>query len=134
MMRRSLTLIEVTLGVVVLGFCLVPVVKGFADGARGTIDTTQSSVAGFLVTERMEQIIAARYRNSSGYGNLTASSYTNEPSVSGFSTFARSVEITEVGADLATPEADSGIKRVTVTVSWNGGAKRMQLVRLFTDY
>ncbi len=134
MTRRSLTLIEVTLGVVVLGFCLVPVVKGFADGARSTIDTTQASVAGFLVTERMEQIIAGRYRDASGYSDLTASSYTNEASVNGFPAFARSVEVTEVGADLATPESGSGIKRVTVRVTWNGSARRMELVRLFTEY
>src|SRR5262245_26451686 len=135
MRRRGLTLIEVTFALVILSIGLTPMMAALTDGASETIDTTQASVASFLVTERMEQIVAARYRAVSGYTLVTSANFPNETPVSGFSAFNRTTTIQEVAAgDLSTAQSASGIKRVTVAVSWRSGARQMSLTRIFTDY
>src|SRR5262249_26161880 len=133
MKRRGLTLIEVTFALVILSIGLAPMMKALTDGASQTIDTTQASVASFLVTERMEQIVAARYRAVGGYSLVTAASFPDETPVSGFSAFNRTATIQEVAAsDLSTAQSGSGIKRVTVTVTWRSAARQMALTRIFT--
>lgn len=134
MKRRAMTLIEVTMAVLILSISLAPLLRSFAENARHTIASTQNSVASFLVTDRMEEIIAARYRSSTGYANVVQASFPNESPVTNFPAFSRSVTVQEVAADLTTAQSGSGIKRVTVTVTWNSGAKQMQLVRIFTDF
>ncbi len=134
MTRRAMTLIEVAMAVLILSVGLVPLVKTFAENAQHTIAATQYSVASFLVTERMEEIIATRYRAATGYANVLQASFVNESPVTNFPAFNRTVTVQEVASDLSTPQTSSGIKRVTVNVAWNSGTKQMQLVRIFTDY
>lgn len=134
MRRRSLTIVEVAMAVVILGGALVPLVGAFSEAARATIGPVEASTAAFLVTERMEQIVAARYRSAGGYANVVAGSFPNEASVSSFTAFARSVTVQEVAADLTTPQSGSGIKKVTVTVTWQGGARQVAVCRVFTDF
>lgn len=134
MNRRAMTLIEVAMAVLILSISMTPLMKSFAENARQTISATQDSVASFLVTERMEEIIAARYRSSTGYSNVLQASFSDESPVTNFPAFTRTVTVQEVASDLSTPQTGSGIKRVTVNVSWNSGAKQMQLVRIFADF
>lgn len=134
MTRRAMTLIEVTMAVLILSISLGPLLRAFAENAQLTIGATQNSVASFLVTERMEEIVAARYRASTGYANVDQSSFAAESPVTNFPAFSRSVSVREVASDLSTTQNGSGIKRVTVTVTWNSSAKQMQLVRIFTDF
>ena len=134
MNRRAMTLIEVAMAVLILSVSMAPLVNSFAENARHTIAATQDSVASFLVTERMEEIIAARYRSPTGYSAVDQASFPGESPVTNFPAFTRTVTVQEVASDLSTAQSGSGIKRVTVNVSWNSGAKQMQLVRIFTDF
>jgi len=134
MIRRAMTLIEVAMAVLILSISMAPLVQSFAENARHTIASTQDSVASFLVTERMEEIIAARYRSATGYANVLQASFPNESPVTNFPAFTRTVAVQEVAADLSTPQSGSGIKRVTVAVTWQSGSKQLQLVRIFADF
>lgn len=134
MSRRGLTMIEVAMAIVILSLGLAPMVRAFAEGARQTIAPIQGSQAAFLATERMEEIVAARFRSTSGYSLVTAANFPDESSISGLSQFGRTVSITEVASDLVTPQSGSGLKKAVVTVTWQGGAKSLAVARLFTDF
>ncbi|MFO0972968.1 MAG: prepilin-type N-terminal cleavage/methylation domain-containing protein [Phycisphaerae bacterium] len=133
-MRRSFTLIECAAAIVVLGVGMVPLMQSFVDAASQTRHVIQASVASFLATERMEQIVAARYRDAVGYTRVTTANFPNESSISGFTTFARTVTVQTVNNALAASGSDIGLKLVTVTVTWNGGTSQMRVARIFGDF
>src|SRR5262249_58799078 len=128
----GLTLIEVTFALVILSIGLAPMMTALTDGATQTIDTTQSSVASFLITEQIEQIVAARYRAIGGYTLVTSANFPNETPASGFPALNRTTTIQEVSArGLWTTQAGAGIKRVTVVVSWRPAPGPVSLTGLF---
>ncbi len=135
-MRQStgVTLIELVLTIVVISFGLIGVMILFENATRGVMQADLNVMATNLAHEKLEQIILDKWRD--GYASVIDSNYPDENFQDEFSIFTRSTDIVEVsGSDLATPEADSGYKRVDVTVSWGGGSlQRISLPTLLASY
>ncbi len=135
-MRQStgVTLIELVLTIVVISFGLIGVMILFENATRGVMQADLNVMATNLAHEKLEQIILDKWRD--GYASVIDSGYPDENFQDEFSIFTRSTDIVEVsGSDLATQEADSGYKRVDVTVSWGGGSlQRISLSTLLASY
>lgn len=134
MRRRSTTIIEVVAAMAILSVALPPLISAFAEASRQTIFPSNSAVASFLAIERMEEIIARRYRGTDGYTALAAANFANESSVSGFPLYARTVSIAYVTSTLAPSANDQGYKKVTVTVTWNSGAQTLCIEHVFAQF
>lgn len=120
--------------IVILAIALPPLIDAFADASLQTIHPSHASVAAFLATERMEEIVARRYRATDGYAAVTVANYPAETPVSGFARFNRSVSVTLTDAALNTVGSDQGYKKVTVTVTWNSGADAVVVERVIADF
>ncbi len=136
--RRAATIIEVVMALAILGVALPPLVTAFADAARQSVHPAQAAVASFLVIDRMEEIVARRYRGKqdgvSGYDALTSANFPDETPVPGFSGFSRFVTVAEVDAALQPSATAVGYRKVRVTVTWNGGQDQMAVERVFADF
>ena len=98
-------------------------------------NTVLASRARWLATEKLEDIIADRHGTNRGYSYLTGANYPNEPSVSGFANYSRTVAFTETEADLST--AGSGYMTVDVAVSWTDAgadARTLTVSTVLTEY
>jgi hypothetical protein len=133
-LRFSSTIIEVVMAVVILSVALPPLMVSFVEASIQSIYPANASVASFLVIERMEEIIARRYRQTDGYQAVTAANFPAEAPVSGFPGFSRSVTVSYTGASLAPAGSDQGYKKVRVAVTWNGGAEQIAIERVFADF
>lgn len=131
--RRGVTLLDAVAALVILSLALPTLVGSFVEASTQSIRPTFTTTAAFLATERMEEIIARR-NQPGGYAQITAANFPAENPVSGYANYNRAVAVTEVAADLTTPQAGSGLTRVVVTVQWDGGARQVQAARLFADY
>ena len=131
---RAMTIIEVVTAVVILSVGLPPLVKSFADSPMQSYLPVNSTIASFLATERMEQIIARRYRNETGYDALTAANFPTESPVTGFPRFTRSVTFSEVTSSLASSGSAVGYRKVRVTVTWQPNNASMSVERVFADF
>jgi len=131
-------MIEVVMALVILGIALPPLVTAYADAARQSIHPAQAAVASFLAVDRMEEIVARRYRGReagvSGYEALNSANFPEETPVPGFPGFSRFVTIAEVDAALQPSPTAVGYRRVRVTVTWNGGQDRLVVERVFADF
>ena len=132
--RQATTIIEVVMAIVILSVALPPLISSFVEASNQTILPANSAVASFLVTERMEEIIARRYRATDGYAAVTTVNYPDETPVAGFPRFDRLVTVTFTDAALNTVGSDQGYKNVRVTVTWNSGANEIVIERLFADF
>ncbi|HUN81177.1 MAG TPA: hypothetical protein VMV81_06655 [Phycisphaerae bacterium] len=134
MRKRSTTIIEVVAAMAILSVALPPLISAFAESSRQTIFPSNSAVASFLAIERMEEIMARRYRGTDGYTAITAASFPNESAVDGFPMFSRTVSIAYVTSTLAPSANDQGYKKVTVTVAWNSGAQTLGMEHVFAQF
>lgn len=132
--RRSVTIIEIVMAIVILSVAIPPLMNAFAESAVQTVHPSMAAVAGFLATDRMEEIVARRYRATDGYSAVTTGNFAGEAPVSGFARFNRSVAISYVDAALQPVGSDQGYKLVRVTVSWNNGADAVSIDRIFADF
>ena len=132
--RRATTIIEIVMAMVILAVAMPPLMNAFVEASHQSIHPSKATIAAFLATERMEQIIARRYRNSEGYAAVSTANFPNESSVSGFVGFSRSVSITPVDALFSPVGTDEGYKLVRVTVSWSGGTESVRVERVFSDF
>lgn len=132
--RRATTVIEVAMALVILSVALPPLVMAFADASKQSILPANSAVASYLAVERMEEVIARRYRGTDGYDSVTESNFPDESPVSGFTMFSRTVRVALIDHLLASAGSDQGYKKVTVTVSWNSGANRIAVEHIFADF
>lgn len=139
--HRATTIIEVVMAIVILSIALPPLISSFVEASNQSILPVNSALASFLVTERMEEIIARRYREpdsnpavKKGYDSVTTANYPNEPAVDGFLRFDRSVNVTFTDAFLNTVGSDVGYAIVRVTVTWNSGANQIVIERVFADF
>lgn len=134
--RRATTIIEIVAAIVILAIALPPLMLSFAEAAHQSIYPVNASVASFLAIERMEEIVARRYRDDSGFDAVNTTNFPNESSLSGFAGFARSVTITCVDENLASQScgSDPGYKLVRVGVTWNGGDSEVRIERVFADF
>ena len=136
--RSATTIIEVVMVLVILSIALPPLVTAFADASMQSIHPSLTTVASFLATDRMEEIVARRYRGTqssvNGYDAITTANFPNESPVTGFPVFSRTVTIAQVDANLNPSGTPVGYKKVTVTVAWNSGSDRILLERVFAEF
>lgn len=131
------TIIELAMCIVILSVALPPLMSAFIEASNQSILPVRESSASFLVVERMESVIARRYRGTDGYSALTVptvAEFPDESPVGGFSAYWRSVRIAYVNSDLSAAVSDQGYKLVTVTVSWDGGASQLVIERVFANF
>ena len=138
MIRRGTTIIEIVMAIVILAIALPPLMASFADASRQTILPAQARVASFLATERMEEIVARRYRGlqagQPSYSLVTAANFPDEVPVAGFSMYERRVTVAEVTSSLNPSGSPVGYRKVRVMVSWNGGSDHLSVERGFADF
>lgn len=141
--RRGATIIEVVAAIVILSIALPPLVSAFADASMQSIHPSLATVGAFLAIERMEEVVAWRYRTSDGYDDVSdpavlSAEFPNESPVSDFASFDRSVTSVYVDYDengvLQEVETDQGYTKVLVTVTWSSGSDSIAVERLFADY
>ena len=135
--RSGATIIEVVMCIVILSVALPPLIAAFAEASHQSILPVRESAASFLVVERMEEVVARRYRGTDGYDALTVptiASFPDESSVSGFSAYARTVRVAHVNSDLSAAGSDQGYKKVTVSVTWDNGSEEMVIEHVFADF
>jgi hypothetical protein len=133
-LRASTTIIEVVMALVILSIALPPLMVSFVEASMQSVYPANASVASFLAIERMEEIIARRYRSTDGYGAVTAANFPAETPVSGFPGFSRSVAVSYTNAALGTVASDEGYRKVRVVVTWNGGSDQVAIERAFADF
>ena len=133
--KLAFTLIETLGAMVILAIAIPPMLWAVRDAHVGRVDAILSSRARWLVTEKMEDVIADRHSTTRGYSYLTTGNYSAESPVAGFANFDRSVALAETGADLVT--FGSGYMNVTVSVTWNdamGTTRTLAISTVLTDY
>jgi hypothetical protein len=126
---------ETVAAIVVLTLAVPPMLLSIREAAGQRAGPTLSSLARWLATERLEDVIADRHSATRGYAWVVSGNYPAEAQVPGFANFSRSVSVVETAADLVTPGI--GYKRVTVTVGWTdpkAGATSLALATILTDY
>ncbi len=132
--RRGFTLLEMLLTMIVIAVGMMGVMQLFENAARGALQADLNGIATVLAREKLERIAVDKVRD--GYAAIDAGDYPQENFSEEFSPYVRTTEIIEVsGDDLVTPEADSGFKRVAVTVRWGGQlSERITIATIFADY
>jgi Tfp pilus assembly protein PilV len=143
---RGFTLIEATLALGVLAVGLMGLLYVFEDATVSSLLTDQTYIASNLAQEIAETIIANRDSNLAGGGytstlsSIQANSYNASP-VSGFTGYNRTVTAVEVApgstagpTNFTVAQPGSGYARVTITVSWNGGANSFVLYTVIANY
>lgn len=131
-MRRSTTIIETVAAIVILSVALPSLMSAYAEASHQSIKPYQQSIASMLAVERMEEIIARRFRGTDGYDAVTTTNFPSESPVSGFPAFDRSVSVLLVDSSLGVVGSDQGYKLVTVEVSGNGAS--IEIERVFADF
>ena len=127
--QRGFSLIEAVLTITLLAI-------GFAGGLALFTNSTDNSllkdyrvIASQLASEKLELIILDK--TFQGYDYVDAVNYPDEDLADPYDNFTRTVTVEEVqSADLTTPEANSGYKRVDVQVTW--GAETYQTITVST--
>ncbi len=131
--RGAFTLIEGIIAIVILSLAVPPMLWAVraAQGVRA--EPLQASRARWLAAEKLEDIIADSASPTRGYTYIAPANYPSERTVPGFSTFARSVSISETGFDLVSPGV--GCKTATVTITWSSprGQKTLSLATVLTS-
>lgn len=146
MRHRGFTLIEAILALAILSVGLLGLLYVFQVAAKASGLADQTYIAENLAQEAAEKIIASRDNSLSGGGYastlsaIQAGSFNQNP-VSGFPSYSLTVTAFEADAEgsslptnftVAMP--NSGYARVTVRVTFNGGANYIQLVTIIASY
>jgi prepilin-type N-terminal cleavage/methylation domain-containing protein len=127
---RGFTLIETIAAVVVLAIAIPPMLFALRDAHVQRVNSVMASRARWLATERLEDVIADRHSSTRGYDHLVTANYPDEPAVSGFENFSRTVLFDETGPDLVTP--GDGYMNVTVRVSWTDATATVRTLSVST--
>lgn len=137
--KKGVTLIEAVLTIGIISAGLLGVLYVFSGSQTSSLIADQTVVAGNLAREKAEQIIADRANN--GYAVTIATNYSDGQLSGNYSIYTRNVIITEVDPDVdggnddfLDASAGSGYARVTVTVTWGGGANSVKEEALIANY
>lgn len=133
--QRGFTIIEAILAIIVLAVAIPPMLWSMREAHVQRVNPMLASRAHWLAVEKLEDIIADRHSMTRGYDYVINSNYPDETDMPGAPGFARSVEIAETAADLAT--VGDGYKTVTVRVTWTdatGSSRELQMPTVVTDY
>ena len=132
--HKGFTLIETIAAVVMLAIAIGPMTWAIREAHIQRIDPVMASRARWLASEKLEDILADHHSSTRGYDFLANSSYPQEASVSGFTSFSRSVSISETGPDLVS--AGTGYKKIQVDISWDdsrGKTRTFSLASVMTE-
>ncbi|OGQ07721.1 MAG: hypothetical protein A3G32_02975 [Deltaproteobacteria bacterium RIFCSPLOWO2_12_FULL_40_28] len=136
------TLIEAVLSLGLVAVGVVGIMFAYQNSAIQSAEADQQIVASYIGRSFLERIIAAR--DVDGYTTTLASinsgTYDESP-VTGFAAYTVDTTATEVNPDddnstddFQDAEVGSGYARVTVAMSWNGGANSIQLETLIAAH
>lgn len=134
-LRRGFSLVEAIVALLIVGVAIPPMLWAMSAAQSRRADAALAATAGWLATEKLEDILADRHSTTRGYNYVAPSIYAPENAVSGFARFSRSVSIAETGADLST--AGTGYKTVTVNVGYSDSrnqSRSLQLKAVVTSY
>jgi prepilin-type N-terminal cleavage/methylation domain-containing protein len=134
-LRTGFTLVESIAALVILTIAIPPMLFAVRQAQYHRVNPIMAAKARWLITEKLEDIIADRASTTRGYSYVISANYPAENPVSGYAGFTRSVAISETAADLSSSGA--GYKRVTVTVDWTdatGIARSMAIGTIITVY
>jgi len=134
---RAFTLIELIAAIVVIAIAVPPMLLALRSAHINRVDPVLASRARWLVTEKLEDVVADRHSATRGYDYVIAGNYPHEHpgDITGFPAFGRSVAVSETGSDLTTP--GTGYKIVTVEVQWTdarGRAQQASIATVLTEY
>jgi Tfp pilus assembly protein PilV len=128
------TFVDAILMMLVVSIGVAGLMAYFVSANRQALDGDMTVTASVLAQERVDQVVADKvYR---GYNFVIANNYPQENLAGDFAGFTRTTTIQEVSAaDLVTPAAGSGLKRIDVAVQWgNAAAEQVALTTLVTTY
>lgn len=112
--------------------------KAFDATVASSMQSEKRTLASFLARQKMEIVMADKKVRQNGYAYVVNANYPAEASLAApFASFSRSTNIVEVRSnDLATPQAGTGYKSVSVTVTWQEGGqnRQLQLTTLMTQW
>ncbi|MBY0263724.1 MAG: type II secretion system GspH family protein [Phycisphaerales bacterium] len=134
--RPGFTLVEAVCAIVIISIALPGMFWAMRDAQTKRADPVLANRARLLAQERLEDIIADRHSSTRGYAYVVSGNYASEAAVTGFSNMARSVAITESGANLV-GGSGTGYKTVAVTVTFRDGRNTLRTLTLstvLTDY
>jgi len=142
--QRGFTLIETVAAITILVVAVPPMVWAIQEAHHNRANPVLLSIARFLATEKLEDIIADRHSSTGnrGYGWLNVGNYAaeNPGDITDYPQYGRTVAFSEHGNwDNATPgwTVGTGYMEVTVTVTWTdskGQAKSLAISTILTDY
>jgi len=115
--RDGTSLFELMLVIVLIGVGIVPILATFREAGQRGPQSELLTRAGFLASEKLEEIVADRLAASRGYAWLTAAHYPAESSIAGFPGFRRT---TTVGPDATVDGVVVRPVRVTVSNATTG--------------
>lgn len=128
--RTGLTLVEAITAMVIIAAAAPALLIALSTASGNRTDALFASRARWLAAERLEDVVADLHSPTRGYSWITSANYAAEMSLEGLPGFSRTTEVTEVSADLSTPQPGSGIKLVTVTITMSDqrGVSRTQAI------
>jgi Tfp pilus assembly protein PilV len=133
--RSAVTLIETITAIMMLTIAIPPMLWAIQNAHIQRTDAVKASQARWLVTNKLEDIIADRHSTTRGYNYLIPGNYPAENPVSDAPGFTRSVSLVERQVNLVS--AGTGFMVVTATVGWTDGkgqARTMAITTVLTEY
>ncbi|MFH1823860.1 MAG: carboxypeptidase regulatory-like domain-containing protein [Candidatus Firestonebacteria bacterium] len=147
--NKGLTLVELMVGIVMLGLFALGMILAYNLISRGITVTKYKTVANNLAQEKIEKLKDYTYYRliATPVAALSNPNHSSNPyppetmTVSGI-TFTRTTVVRKatenasgVLTDLAPTDPDEGIKKIEMTISWteNNTAKSMTLINLFEN-
>ena len=139
--RRGFTFIETIASIVILSVAIPPMLWAIRAAEMHRVNATLPSRARWLVTEKLEDIVADRHGPSRGWSYVkNGGNYTDEVPVATDTQFNRRVTVSEHGPwdDVGSAwTAGTSYLTVTVQVEWydSGGTLRtISIETILTDY
>lgn len=127
------SLVEVMVSILILTAAIVPMVSMFDTGLKTAVLGGNYDGARALANQKMEEVKALPYNKPGGAVDSAVEKYSPSAAVSGTSgIYAWTVQTTYVSETFSTPTSERGRMKVLVTVTWDGGSKRITTTGLVT--
>ena len=125
------SLVDAILGTVIISIGLMAGLIIMQNSTLNTLENDHGTMAAHLAKEKIEMMFADDQFKGFDYV-VDANNYPNETLDGAYQGFTRKVVVQKVGDDLVTPTEDSGLTKVTVTVSY--GLGEIAVSSLIADY
>ncbi|MCP5464066.1 MAG: type II secretion system protein [Deltaproteobacteria bacterium] len=132
--QKGMTLIESTLTIMILAIGFLPTVTLMQSFMKKHVVPGYETEAYLLAKDRLEEVLVDK--SFDGFSSVESELYSTDVVTQNGMNYTRTVNVLEVSSsDLSTPEVDSGVKLVTVQVSFDvGSEKTIQVQSVVTDY